>query len=100
MKLKLKNDELTIFLIALQNVKGVGFNTRLENRICTCILKDFIKKLLKKAVDQKEKISVELDSQTMLMLDFILPQLPVEDIYNRSVIYGIYSQINQACLSI
>lgn len=100
MKLKLTNEELTIFLLNIQRTDGVTFNTRLEQRMSICILKDFIKRLLKKAVDQKAKISIDVDDQTMLVLAFIMPQIQIENMHSKSVFYTIFSEIHRLCQSI
>lgn len=100
MKLKLTNEQLSVLILCLRDCENVTFDMNLERKLITAILKDFLKKLLKKSVDLKEKASFELDDQTLLSLNFVLPQLRSENTLQNVIMAEIFQKINQACLSI
>lgn len=100
MKLKLTNEQLSVLILCLRDCENVTFDMNLERKLITAILKDFLKKLLKKSVDSKEKASFELDDQTLLALNFVLPQLRSENTLQNVIMAEIFQKINQACLSI
>lgn len=100
MKLKLKNEDFKIFMAAMSQCEYVTFNTKLEQRVCASILKDFIRKSAKKAIDNPDKVSITLDDQTLLTLNFVLPQLRVEEIYTQTIVKEVHAKINQQCLNI
>lgn len=100
MKLKLTDHQLSVLILCLRDCENVTFDVHLERRLITAILKDFLKKLLKKSIDSKEKMTVELDDQTLLSLNFVLPQLRTGNVLQNVMMADLYQKINQACLSI
>lgn len=100
MKIKLKKAELLSLIQELHNTEKVTFNTKLEARLCGAILVDLLKSLIKKAIDEKPQRTIELNTQQMFALNFVLPQLTPSHELDKIAIYEIITQINRECLSI
>ena len=100
MKMKLTQEELDILVQTLMFSHTVSFNTKFEARMCGSILKEFVQKLMKKRIDLKEKTSVTLDDQTILVMNYVLPQLYPPTPFEQSVISNLITKLNQQCLSI
>lgn len=100
MKLKLKKDELNALINTLRNCEEVSFNTKLEQKICGALIKEFVVKIAKKSIELTPKVSVSIDDQTAHALNFVMPQLVSEDAYSLTVTREIHAKINQACLSL
>ena len=96
MKLKLKNDETIALIDELQNIPPGIFKTQMEHDLAKIILKAFITKLMKKHIDQKEKISISLDDQTKIVLTRVLELINPTDPYNHAVICSVHLQIHQS----
>lgn len=102
MKLELTHDELEIFIHYLKELNMVSFNTQLESKLCSHILKEFILNLMSKYMKTKTNHKINIDDKTMLVLHFIMPQIQAStnDVYAEMLMSEIYQKIDQACLSI
>lgn len=100
MKLKLSQEEMNILIETLRNSEEVRFTTTYEARVSGAVLKDFLQSMMKKSIDLKEKTSFSLDDQTILVLNYVLPQITPQCIFQQSIISTIVTKINQQCLSI
>ena len=101
MKLKLNKDELNVFIHSMQqDISMFQFNSDLERKLITQILKVFLIQIIKRSMDLNLKISIKLDSATVLSLNFVLAQLDPIDPFESITIRNIHGKINQVCLNI
>ncbi|GEM_PF-3147720 len=101
MKLKLNKDELNVLIHSMQQDIGeIQFNSDLERKLITQILKVFLIQIIKRSMDLNLKISIKLDSATLLSLNFVLAQLDPVNPFESMTIRNIHGKINQACLNI
>ncbi len=100
MKLKLNRDELNVLIHAMEGGPMIRFSSPFAGKLTTCIMRDFLTRLMKKSIDLQEKTSIELDDQTLLSLDYVLPKLPISDPYEMAIMSKITTKINQECLNI
>lgn len=102
MKLTLTEEQLAVLINELKRCHTVTFNTTYESKLTGFILKEFLQGLMVKYIKQKSIHKICIDEKTLLVLDYVLPQIKqnLNDVYSDAIIYEIYQEINKACLSI
>lgn len=99
MKLKLKREELTTLINSMNRTDLVHFSDRNFALIVEFLLKEFVTKLMKKAIDMEEKNSISIDNATLVALNCFLPKLIFDDPYEIAVMGVVITKINQECLN-
>lgn len=99
MKLKLNRDELNVLIHSMEDTEHIPFRTKLERQVTTYVLKEFLIKIIKKSIDTAPKISISIDEQTLVALDYVLAFIEPSSPFENSVIRNIHTKINQECLN-
>lgn len=101
MKIKISHYELVVLVQHLEKTKSIQFDTKIEAALCGSILVDFVRSLVKKAVDQRENYSITLDFRTLTTLNAVFPKLAQSHHpLNAVILSEIAAKINQQCQNI
>lgn len=101
MKIKLSSEDIYHLCQAVATgMDRVRFITPYEEKLSGAILKSFFRKLTNRELSPGKKNSVKLLTEELLVLNNVLPQIPVSDPYSNVVLTNLIQTIDQACLSL
>lgn len=100
MRLKTTPQQIDALIETIKHADQVRFNSVYERKITTEIIKKLLSKLAMRRFSLTKITSIQLDTQTMLCLDMILPQITVDNPLVTAEISILYNQINRLCISI
>ncbi len=101
MKIKLSSEEVFSLCQAVSiGADKVDFVTTYESRLTGAVLKSFLRKLSTRDYQPGKKTSIKLSNEELLVLNYVLPQIPHSDPYTQMVLTELINIINPACLGL
>jgi len=97
MQIKIEKEAIKALLHELEDVPFSMFSSAYECYVSQELLKIFILKLMKRSMDMKPHIQMELEPPTMRMLQYVLARITTEHPFHHFVISELLIKIDRQC---